>query len=681
MPNFRSIKFRFAMLVMLLLTTAVCARLFIGIPFLRNQVEQLVLSQEQSLANYAAHTLDDAIQSRLSAIDILAADLQAGPPDHTKALVAWLQARHRDHPQFDQIMLVDALGTPVGLSAQSGPNNVAGNYAREAWFHQAVVQHRTVLGPPERSPRSEGIFIRFAAPLYTPHGQLRGVLSGQSRLDSPTFLDGLQASLPGKNGRFLLVIPGNQLLLTISTSSPALTAIPPVGSDALHDQSRAGFETTHQVADADGTPYLAVRANLPDTGWYLVAAMPQSEAMRPADALHSLSLKGSAILLILLFAGVALFLFVVLAPLSKVAQAMREMANGTRPLTPFPVRRRDEIGDLLRGFNHLVAKLGEKELTLTNTLKTLDQLASTDALTGAWNRRLFSEQATREHERAARQGLPLSLMLLDLDRFKHINDTWGHAEGDRVLQQVAQCILRILRKTDALARWGGEEFIILLPDTGLEQAAMLAERVRARIEEEQSPNGPQITTSIGVATYTPPESHDQWVARADAAMYRAKRLGRNRVEIDQPGPASPFVSAGTETPPPGKWHEQLSSGHVSLDAQHQGLLEDSHQLYESLQDGTDTERIRNAMEILLKGIAQHCHEEEQLMKRIAYPDFHAHASRHHALLQQAVERVRLFQTDRMSLSEVVLFLTQELVEKHILDEDRLFYTYLNENPS
>jgi diguanylate cyclase (GGDEF)-like protein/hemerythrin-like metal-binding protein len=681
MPIFRSIKFRFIALVLLLTTAAVCARLFIGIPFLSHQVEDQVLSQEQSLVNAVAQAIDSAIQLHLNTIDTLATDLPPALLHHPKALTVWLEAQLRTHPQYDQLMLVDEQGLLLGMSAQPASSAVVADQAREAWFRQAIIQHRPVLTPPERQLRSNAGFIPFAAPIYTTQGQLRGVLCGRSRLDSPALLAGLQASRPGKDGRFLMVFPGKQRLLTITANAFELTAAPPNGANPLFDRSQTGFDATHQAADADGTPYIAARTHVSGTGWYLVAAMPVSEALRPVDALQSLSLKSLTVFLVLLFAGIALFLFVVLAPLSKVAQTMREMANGTRPLAQIPVRRRDEVGDLLRGFNHLVTKLGEKEQALHSTLKTLDQLASTDALTGTWNRRLFSEQATREHERAARQGLALSIMLLDLDRFKHINDTRGHAGGDRVLQHVAQCILKILRKTDALARWGGEEFIILLPDTGLEQATRLAERVRAHIDAGRSPDLPHITASIGVATYTPPETLDQWIARADAAMYRAKRLGRNRVEIDQPDPASPSVQAGTQMPSLGKWHEQLRSGHANLDEQHQGLLEDSHQLFESLKDGSDTERIRSAMEILLKGIAQHCHEEEQLMKRVAYPDFHEHASRHHALLQQAVERVRLFQKDRMALSEVVLFLTQELVEKHIMDEDRLFYTYLDENPS
>ncbi|HWJ93660.1 MAG TPA: GGDEF domain-containing protein, partial [Telluria sp.] len=222
-----------------------------------------------------------------------------------------------------------------------------------------------------------------------------------------------------------------------------------------------------------------------------------------------------------------------LRPLTASAQAMRAMAEGERQLDVLPVARDDEVGALVRGFNRLVGTLHEKERALMQSMAQLDQLAGTDALTGAWNRRHFHEVLPQELERAARYGHPLSLLMIDLDLFKSINDRFGHIAGDHVLQQVADCVRANLRKVDSLTRWGGEEFIVLLPDTTSDNAVLLAERIRASIAARPVEGAGHITTSIGVAQLGANESWEQWLARADAALYAAKNAGRNRVEADR----------------------------------------------------------------------------------------------------------------------------------------------------
>ncbi|MBZ4422730.1 diguanylate cyclase [Myxococcus sp. RHSTA-1-4] len=166
-------------------------------------------------------------------------------------------------------------------------------------------------------------------------------------------------------------------------------------------------------------------------------------------------------------------------------------------------------------------------------------LSRTDALTGLFNRRYFEERLNEEFARSRRYGSPLSLVMLDIDHFKRINDTFGHPFGDQVLKAVAQTARARLREVDLLARYGGEELIAILPETGPEDALKVCERVREAIAslglEQPSPDGPprevRLTASLGVATAPAAglTSAEELLRAADVSLYAAKGAGRNRV--------------------------------------------------------------------------------------------------------------------------------------------------------
>lgn len=173
-------------------------------------------------------------------------------------------------------------------------------------------------------------------------------------------------------------------------------------------------------------------------------------------------------------------------------------------------------------------------LVIKESRDALRRVASTDALTSLLNRRRFSEIAEREFARSRRSGHPLTLALGDIDFFKRINDGHGHAAGDHVLQSVANLLQGALRDYDSVARWGGEEFIVLLPDTDVATAAVVVERLRESVADSQlSFEGTLIpvTMTLGIAQLAADENWHAIVARADEALYRGKSSGRNRVEI------------------------------------------------------------------------------------------------------------------------------------------------------
>lgn len=162
-------------------------------------------------------------------------------------------------------------------------------------------------------------------------------------------------------------------------------------------------------------------------------------------------------------------------------------------------------------------------------------MAITDGLTGITNRQELGRLLENEMARAARYASPLTLIMYDLDHFKHINDRFGHNTGDDVLKTVAGLVDDNLRGIDLHGRWGGEEFMVLLPQTGLDAARKVAEKLRHTIADHRFEGPGSITASFGVAQLAPGEDARQLAQRVDEALYRAKALGRNRVEA-QPAP-------------------------------------------------------------------------------------------------------------------------------------------------
>lgn len=184
--------------------------------------------------------------------------------------------------------------------------------------------------------------------------------------------------------------------------------------------------------------------------------------------------------------------------------------------------------------NKLRRRLSDSNRQLKQAADRAEEIAMRDALTGAYNRRHLLDVLRREISRGQRINAPLAICLVDIDHFKRVNDNWGHAAGDAVLRHFATLASTGLRAVDVFGRFGGEEFMLILPDTDTRGAAVVAERIRAAAEQGAFPGipaGHQLTVTIGVAGRSRDESGDALTARADLALYRGKEAGRNRVVV------------------------------------------------------------------------------------------------------------------------------------------------------
>ena len=170
----------------------------------------------------------------------------------------------------------------------------------------------------------------------------------------------------------------------------------------------------------------------------------------------------------------------------------------------------------------------EEELKRVNAI--LENQATTDSLTGICNRRKFLELLQMKIQEARRYAMPLALIFFDIDHFKTVNDTYGHEAGDHVLQELSSIVASMVRQTDIFARFGGEEFVVLVHKNDVRTGRELAEKIRLNVEQHNFPQIGTVTCSFGVAQFYPDDTAETFIKRADDAMYAAKQAGRNRVE-------------------------------------------------------------------------------------------------------------------------------------------------------
>ncbi len=246
------------------------------------------------------------------------------------------------------------------------------------------------------------------------------------------------------------------------------------------------------------------------------------ETNRRLSRLLLLGLTMGVLLLILIIALTFALSMATRRSLREMITRMRDLAEGRPDFGKrLSVHSNDELGLLVNWFNQLSEKL---ELDY----KKIELLSITDKLTQLYNRTKIDQLLEEELRRAVRYDQSLALILIDLDHFKSVNDEYGHHVGDEVLREMAQLLRDSVRATDSVGRWGGEEFIVIAPNTNLPQALVLAEKLRTRVAGHAFPVIGGKTASLGVAVLAEDDTEESLTRRADQALYLAKEQGRNR---------------------------------------------------------------------------------------------------------------------------------------------------------
>jgi len=286
--------------------------------------------------------------------------------------------------------------------------------------------------------------------------------------------------------------------------------------------------------------------------------------------------------------------------------------------------------------------------------------------------------------RKARYGHPVSLLFIDLDHFKRVNDTYGHAVGDDVLKAFCDIAQKCMRSTDLLGRWGGEEFVILMPNSGVMIASLLGERIRKATMAFEFPVVGRVTASLGIAECREEESWESWLARSDAALYAAKSGGRNRVIKDAAHPGEvgeaelldlAYMRLG--------WRNAYESGHALIDKQHRDLFDLANNLLTSVLGDRPDDEVVPQVESLVADLTKHFFDEEAVFRSVGYAAADDHAGIHNSLIDQANNLVGKFKQGELSVGELFNYLAYDFIAKHMLSEDRKFFGLIQDgfNPT
>ena len=327
-------------------------------------------------------------------------------------------------------------------------------------------------------------------------------------------------------------------------------------------------------------------------------------------------------------------------------------------------------------------KLQQTNQQLQKSLIEPDNVASTDKLTGAWNRRRLEEALLSELDRLKRYDQPLSMLIINIDFFKKVNDLYGHSAADQVLVKLAKVMRSTLRTSDSLTRWGGDEFVVLCPNTTLSTVAILAQRLREGVANAVFQGVGKVTVSIGATQCLAGEVWEEWFKRAEAALCRVKASGRNQVQTTtdtaQQGGGGENVAANFVKL---SWHTAYACGNVLIDEQHRGLFDDANQLLGAVLSGRPTDEVAALVDVLIDDVVQHFTDEEVIIAAAGYPDAAQHAAIHRTLINKAVVLANSFHVGSLSIGALIQFLVHDLVARHMLGADREFFAYLQTGPA
>lgn len=513
-----------------------------------------------TVAQNAARLLADGLALRLREVQILAESPTLWSEGLASANVAQVLSRSQAlNPYSAWIGVADSRGV---VRIATGQLLVGANVSDRPWFAAGAQGlflgdvHPAKLLAQLLPPGSDGgpqRFVDFAAPIWR-DGQLLGVLGMHGSWEWTRLT--IESLMPDAAHRMALDVfifdhSGQLIYAPDATLNARLQAAETLPILSRQKATEASLDTDPAVTRwHDGEDYItaAVVLHAPgainELGWTVVARQPVSVA-------HAAARHGALVALLMGLAAAAMSAGLGWWLATRLTQPLRRMARDAQaieaagsdpqamPLDLQPLRGSVEIDQLssaLSGMTHrllqanadLEARVQARTAELEHANATLERLAHHDPLTGLLNRRGFDERMAAALSSARRRQAPLSLMIVDVDHFKQVNDRHGHDVGDQVLQAISQTLRKRLREVDIVARIGGEEFVVVLPDTGSLGAGHVAESLVTAMAHTDIPVVGTVTLSCGVAimqinTETPEDA----LKRADVALYRAKQSGRN----------------------------------------------------------------------------------------------------------------------------------------------------------
>ncbi len=529
---------RSKLLVFALLATLIPSLSTAWVSYVQNKrsLTEKIAGELQSVSAQSAREMDLWVKERLYDLRVFASSYEvsenveripraggggggvpaAGGPAFRR-LTDYLNSVRERFGDYEELLVVDPAGHVVATTARE----VRSVRLPPDWLKRLRTDN-AVLGDAYRDEAAGGGVLLFAVPIYVARGQLVGALTGKLRLRAVRAV--LRRFASGATARVSLLTSDGHLI----TGSQADTAdfLKRMLDDRTLRRLAERPDRAVEYEGLDGEPAVGTLKQVPSLDWAVVASIPALEAYRQVDHLRNVTVLIVAALLV----GVGLlayFLGLLIArPLDRLTQGAARVAAGDLAVD-LPVVGGGELSYLTEVFNDMVTRLRESR-------RELERLSVTDDLTGLYNRRHLMDALANEVRRAHRLEHPFALLMADVDHFKEYNDAHGHPAGDAALARVAAILRECTRDVDCTARYGGEEFVVLMPETDTAGGAEIAERIREWLAADNLVGG-QLTLSIGITEFPDGgETAEALIASADAALYKAKREGRNRVVRREP---------------------------------------------------------------------------------------------------------------------------------------------------
>jgi diguanylate cyclase (GGDEF)-like protein len=471
------------------------------------------LDSNHAYATKLAVSTEAYLRSALQQLNF-SARLQGRSFDDQQILQDEAERLLRQTTSFNSVAVVDRAGVvrataPFSLSIQ-------GKRLDSVGAHEALRNRAATVSSPYLSAAGN-LVVFISQPITSSNGSYLGYVGGTLHLKHDNTLRQLLTEQHGQEGSYLYVVDRNKRLVYHPEPERVGTL---VAKNALADNLASVSDGAQRVINSQGVEMLAGFATVPTAGWGIVSQRPVDETLVPLDDLMLSVVMKTLPFAIISFALIWWIARRISLPLTLMARdapeiGRSETAERIKVINAWYFEAEELKRALLVGLEQMHDRLGE-----------LNHEAQTDPLTGLNNRRCM-ELALKRWKAERKQ---FSVIAIDIDHFKSVNDTYGHDLGDIVLKRVAELIVQYSRESDVPCRTGGEEFSILLPGTGIETAHTVAERLRLAVESTMFPGVGRLTISLGVAQSSSNFSSPiQTLKTADELLYEAKSSGRNRV--------------------------------------------------------------------------------------------------------------------------------------------------------
>lgn len=394
------------------------------------------------------------------------------------------------------------------------------------WYVAALKNNPEITkGIPYQDIKSRNWLVSISRVLLDEQKKVTGVLAIDCSLDTVERLI-TRPDTTYRSSKNFIVKPNGEVLICHQKKFLGRKI-----SEIFDEPIVLNFTPGHFIHKVETATKLAYYSCIDRVGWTVITMIDKDEIIRPiiVNILISTGIIGF-LAFTLGWITSTLFSRWLVAPLIQLKKDINRAISGSLDSDSDYKYPNNEIGIMASDIKKLTETElynKNKELQLAN--QQLEQLSSTDRLTQLYNRRKIEEEFSREINRSRRYQHPFVIMLFDIDFFKKINDTYGHPAGDAVLKDIARLMQKTLRSTDIISRWGGEEFLVLLPELKLDDAIILAEKLRAIVANHRFSINSQVTISIGLYEFQETDSIDQMISKVDQKLYEAKKAGRNRI--------------------------------------------------------------------------------------------------------------------------------------------------------